>query len=90
MTFTAEAFIVCDLERRGTDLSRLTVMPFNTAINPSPLTGTTKRGPHLPRLPPPFISQLLPPTAACSAVRGEIQTRGAHTVMVVAEGCGKP
>lgn len=34
MTFTAKAFIVCDLGRRGTDISRLPVTPFNTVINP--------------------------------------------------------
>lgn len=34
MTFTAKAFIVCDLGRRRTDISRLPVTPFNTVINP--------------------------------------------------------
>ena len=34
MTFTAKAFIVCDLGRGRTDISRLPVTPFNTVINP--------------------------------------------------------
>lgn len=34
MAFTAKAFIVCDLGRRRTDISRLPVTPFNTVINP--------------------------------------------------------
>lgn len=67
MTFTAKAFIVCDLGRRGTDLSWLTVMPFNTVINPDPLTGTMNQGPPLASLPSSFASLLLPSTAACSS-----------------------
>lgn len=55
MTFTAKAFIVCDLGRRGADLSWPTVMPFNTVINPDAMTGTVGWGPPLATLPPPFF-----------------------------------
>lgn len=54
MTFTAKAFIVCDLGRRGADLSWPTVMPFNTVINPDIVTGIVGRGLTLGTLLPPF------------------------------------
>lgn len=71
MTFTAKAFIVCDLGRRRADLLWPTVMPFNTVINPDATTGTVDQGPPLATLPLPFFVPACCSQLCCSEGRGQ-------------------
>lgn len=89
MTFTAKAFIVCDLGRRGADLSWPTVMPFNTVINPDAMTGTVGWGPPLATLPPPFFPPHSPPSAVPLGGQRGVRT-GSSRLKVTAEGWASP
>lgn len=90
MTFTAKAFIVCDLGRRGADLLWPTVMPFNTVINPDATTGTVGQGPPLATLPLPFFIPACCSQLCCSEGRGQGDEPGAPVLEAVAGSWAKP